>query len=239
MDFEITKREILFSVSIISLFLLIGIFITHDIREDIIDRNEVFNKSLQIVNHDLFKYAMETNVGNSFVYGKLKAIDGVTNKDLDNNYMYIKKVTEEYTPHTRTVRYKCGKSTCTRTEVYWTWDEIDTKIDKSEKVKFLNIEFTTDHFNLPYPEYLKTKTYGDTRYKYYVIPMEIKGTIFTNLKDKTMSKNNKFYKDMTIEQTYTKLVKDDSSIYLTWVIIIIITAATVYIFYKAENKWLY
>ena len=90
-DFEITKREILASVSIIAVMLLIGVLISSKISEHQLDANEVYNKAVKIDNTDLFRYGMDTNVGNAFVYGDLVAADTVTYPEIDGEYMYIER----------------------------------------------------------------------------------------------------------------------------------------------------
>ena len=77
-DFEITKREILASISIIAIMLLIGVLIAGKISEYELDQNEKYNKAIKIDTQELFEYGMRTNVGNAFVYGDLKAVDTVT-----------------------------------------------------------------------------------------------------------------------------------------------------------------
>ena len=47
-DFEITKREILASVSIIAVMFLIGVLISGKISEHQMDKNEVYNKAVKI-----------------------------------------------------------------------------------------------------------------------------------------------------------------------------------------------
>ena len=102
-DFEITKREILASVSIIAIMLLIGVIISGKISESQLDANEKYNKATKIDTLDLFEYGMRTNIGNAFVYGTLEAVDTVTYPEIDGVYMYVEKVKEKYTKHTRTV----------------------------------------------------------------------------------------------------------------------------------------
>lgn len=63
-DFEITKREILASISIIAVMLLIGVLISAKISEHQMDKNEIYNKAVKIDNQELFQYGMDTNVGN-------------------------------------------------------------------------------------------------------------------------------------------------------------------------------
>ena len=66
-EFEITKREILASISIIAILLLIGFVISGKISNYILDRNEKYNKAIKIENSDLFEYGMSTNVCYAFV----------------------------------------------------------------------------------------------------------------------------------------------------------------------------
>ena len=102
-DFEITKREILASISIIAMMLLIGFVISGRISNYILDRNEKYNKAIKIESSDLFEYGMRTNIGYAFVYGDLKAVDTVSYPEINGEYMYIEKIEEHYNMHTRTV----------------------------------------------------------------------------------------------------------------------------------------
>ena len=77
-NIEITKREILASISIIAVMILIGVLISTKISEHQMDQNEIYNKAVKIESQDLFQYGMDTNIGNAFVYGELKAVDTVT-----------------------------------------------------------------------------------------------------------------------------------------------------------------
>ena len=47
-NFEITKREVLASISIIAVMILVGILISAKITERQMDRNEVYNKALHM-----------------------------------------------------------------------------------------------------------------------------------------------------------------------------------------------
>ena len=103
-DFEITKREILASISIIAMMLLIGFVISGRISNYILDRNEKYNKAIKIESSELFEYGMRTDVGYAFVYGDLKAVDTVSYPEINGEYMYIEKIEEHYNMHTRRSR---------------------------------------------------------------------------------------------------------------------------------------
>lgn len=76
--FEVTKRELLASVSIVAVMLLIGILIGGKISNHQLDQNEKYNKAVKIESQNLFEYGMRTNIGSAFVYGDLAAVDTVT-----------------------------------------------------------------------------------------------------------------------------------------------------------------
>ena len=239
-DFEITKREILFSICIIMIFLIGGLFSTNKITDSVLDKNEKYNKAVKIEGTDLFQYGMDTNVGNAFVYGKLETVDPVTFTEIGGDYMHVKKVKERYTMHTRTVRYKVGKTYRTRVETYWTWDYAGQETKTCKKIKFSGIEFHTEKIDIPSPDYIKTiKESSHIRYKYYGTPTNFKGTIFTELKDGTILKNSNFYNKASLEEAHD-MCTTNSSVYvaLFWVLWIPLTALVVYVFYRLENRWL-
>lgn len=169
-DFEITAREILASISIIAIFLLVGILISSKISDFQIERDEKYNKSVKIQDTELFRYGMDTNVGNAFVYGELKAVDPVSYPDIDGSYMYIRKEKEEYTEHEETVTHTDEKgNTYTTVETYWSWDYVGKEIKECKNVIFCGIEFPSDKIPFPSASYIDTVGGGyHIRYVYYV-----------------------------------------------------------------------
>lgn len=78
-DFEITKREVLFSIAIIAVMTLIGFVIHGKISDNLMNEYQKYNTALQIDNNsEMFSYGMRTDIGNAFVHGDLKAVDTVT-----------------------------------------------------------------------------------------------------------------------------------------------------------------
>ena len=220
-DFEITKREILASISIIAVMILFGILISSKISEHLMDKNEVYNKAVKIESQDMFQYGMDTNVGNAFVYGDLKAVDTVTYPENGGEYMYVEKIKEQYTMHTRQVahtRTVNGKSqTYYTTETYWTWDKVGSEDIKCKEILFCGVIFTSNKIDLPGTDYIDTiKESSHVRYKYYGVDTEYKGTIFTDLRDKTISDNTSFYNNLTIDETIERL-ESDFPIIIFWI----------------------
>jgi hypothetical protein len=242
-DIEITKREVLASVSIIAILLLIGVLISSKISEHQMDKNEIYNKAVKIKESDIFEYGMRTNVGNAFVNGDLKAVDTVTYPEIDGVYMYVEKVKERYTMHTRTVIYTTGsgknRTMHTRTEHYWTWDRVGSEDKTCKELIFCGVTFPSGKVNIPSPEHVETiKESSHVRYKYYGTPTKFKGTIFAKLKDGTIPDNTNFYKDMNIDETYESLKYGNGWIIFFWIVWIAFIIACVFGFYYLDNNWL-
>lgn len=241
-DFEITKHEILASISIIAVMLLIGVLISAKISEHQMDKNEIYNKAVKIESQELFQYGMDTNVGNAFVYGDLKAVDTVTYPEIGGEYMSVEKVKERYTRHTRTVTKTRTKSdgtteTYTEEEEYWTWDAIDRWSEHCDKVTFLGAEFDYGQIYKPNKHYIDTqKESYYIRYVYYGSDTEYTGTIFTSLKDRTIN-NTEFYNDKNIWETIEYL-ESGIGIIIFWIFWILLTGGCVFGFYYIDNKWL-
>ena len=239
MDFEITKREIIASISIMAIMFILGVIISSKIDDHCQDLNAKYNKAFKISNDEnLFDYAMKTNVGNSFVEGEFKSVDKVSISDIPGEYMKIVKVKEKYTMHTRVVTTTVNGKTRTRSETYWTWDRVGSEAFKSEEISFLGKTFKLSKFDLPDTEHLKTiKESSHIRYKYYVLDSKFKGTIFTSLKDNTINNTSIIFKDMNISETMECMItKNPPAIF--WTIWIILSISATYGFMRLDNNWL-
>lgn len=237
-DFEITYREILASISIIAVMLLIGFVISGKISQIQDDKNAKYNKAVKIENTDLFRYGMDTNVGNAFVYGELKAVDTVTYPEIGGEYMYVEKEEEHYNMHTRTYTTTDGKGhTRIHTEVYWSWDYAGSEDMQCKEVSFCGVVFDSNKIKLPSEDYIDTiKESGYVRYKYYGTNIEYKGTIFTELKDKTISDSTPFY-ELSIGET-KDMLETNSGVVIFWIVWIIVMVLAVFGFYYIDNEWL-
>lgn len=104
-----------------------------------------YNKAIKIESQELFEYGMRTNAGNAFVYGDLKAVDTVTYPEIGGEYIYIEKVKERYTMHTRQVAHTTtmnGKThTYYTTETYWTWDYAGSEERICDEISFFKSRF--------------------------------------------------------------------------------------------------
>ena len=243
-DFEITKREIIASVSIIAIMLLIGFLISGKISEANLDRNEIYNKAVKIESTDMFEYGMRTNVGNAFVYGDLEAVDTVTYPEIGGEYMYVEKVKERNTMHTRQVAHTItvnGKTqTYYTTETYWTWDRVGSEDMKCKEILFCGSKFNSNKINIPGTHHIDTiKESSHVRYKYYGTDTKFTGTIFTDLRDNTITDNTEFHKNMNLEETVEwKTSTGIGAQILFWIGWIVLTGFCVYGFYYIDNRWL-
>lgn len=241
-EFTITKREILLSIAIIAVLLALGLWISDGITESQMDRNMVYDQALRVDETDIFEYGMRTNVGNAFVYGDLKAVDTVSFPEINGEYMTVRKIKERYTKHTRTVtktRTVNGKTqTYTEIETYWTWDEIDRETLRNERVTFLNVEFERGKIEIPGMRYLDTiKESSKIRYQYYGTGTEFVGTIYTDLRDNTISDGSAFYENRTIDQTIEHLKVPVGTIGF-WIFWVFFMGGALYGFFYIDNHWL-
>ncbi len=240
--FEVTKRELLASVSILAVMLLIGILIGGKVSDYQMDQNEKYNKAVKIETRDLFEYGMRTNIGNAFVYGDLMAVDTVTYPEIGGEYMYIEKVKERYTMHTRQVahtRTVNGKTqTYYTTETYWTWDRVGSEDRICNEISFLGVNFDTVKIDIPGSCYIDTiKESSHVRYKYYGVGTHFTGTIFTELRDGTIADRTSFYQNYSIEDAQDAL-ESDFAVVAFWIFWVIFMGACLYGFYYIDNRWL-
>lgn len=243
-DFTITIREILVSIAIVFVLIGLGFLISSSITNGINESNEIYYKALKIDNNiEMFKYAIKTNIGYTLAQGIVKAIDGVSIEDIDGKYFRIRKVKEKYTKHTRRVAHtrKVGKRTETyyTTEEYWTWDYVGQEEFKTEKFEYLGVQFkygTIKFNNEQYKETIKVSL--DIRYKYYVIPYEFKGCLFTKIQDNTITENQ-FNYDNTIENIIEQKQKENkNAVIIFWIFWIILILGIVFAFVYLDNTYL-
>ena len=245
-DIEITSREIIVSIAIMAAFLIGGFLISGRIQDSVDDANIKYNTAVKIDcsdNNELFVYGMRTNIGNTFVYGKLVAVDPVSYPDIDGEYMEVKKTKEKYTMHTRQVahtRTVNGRTqTYYTTQVYYSWDYAGSESKKCTKVCFCDVEFSSDRIDLPPLQHIDTQTFGNIRYIYEGSKTEYIGTLFSNLREDTISEGSDFLANMTIDEA-VECYKQTGAMkqVLFWLVWTVICGACVYGFYSFENRWL-
>lgn len=242
---DITKREIIVSIAIVAIMMLFGFMISDSINDARLDKLQEYNTALKIPdnNTELFQYALDTDVGNTFVEGKLKFLDPVSIEDIEGQYSYISRELEKYTRHTRTVtKTRTGADgeteTYTEEEIYWTWDHVKTDKWESGKINFNGVDFPTNKITIPGTKHHSTVGCGyHLRYVYRVRDVEWQGTLYAKIKNHTFENIADFRADTDIEQMleyYTLF----NWLWLFWPFWIILTGGLVYGFYYIDNNWL-
>lgn len=124
----------------------------------------------------------------------------------------------------------------------------DRESKRVKEIEFLGAKFEYGKISLPGKEYIDTingsKVYSwqsgervKVRFKYYGVPTEHTGTVYTHLADKTISDNSPFYKDCTIDEALEKCASGTGNV-IFWIVWILLIFGCVYGFYYAENRWL-
>lgn len=228
-------HEALFSVIIIAVMLIIGIMVHGKINNRLMNDYQKYNTALHIQNDtDLFLYAMKTNVGDAFIYGDFEVVDTVTYPEIGGKYMYVEKVKEKYTRHTR--RVKSGKTW--HTQVYHSWDRVGSEDIKCKEVSFCNVTFDSSKIEFPDTEYIDTiKESSCIRYKYYGVSQKHTGTIFAYLENKTIKNKAPFYENKTIKKSI-KHLESKIELVIFWLVWIVVIAIVVFVFCYIDNRWL-
>lgn len=246
MNFTITKREILVCIAITLLLIGIGFLISSAIKDVEYEYNEKYHKALKIDNdEDTFKYALRTNVGYVLVNGNVKT-EGISIDGIDGKYFYIKKVKEKYTEHTRQVAHTRTVSdghggtrteTYYTTETYWEWDYAGSEEKHVDKFTFSGVEFDYGTIGFYNDSHIDTiKESSRIRYKYYAIPTEFNGTLFTFIENNTITQNE-FSSGLSLEDTYEMQTRNIGTI-IFWVIWIIVIGLLDFGYMYMENKYL-
>ena len=235
---EITKRECVASVTIVAVMMIIGFLVAGRIDSWQIQKNSEYYAALQITDPEQFRYGMDTSVGKAFVYGELQAVDPVTYPEIGCAYLYVEKVEEHYNMHTRTVTETDSKGhTHTWTEVYWSWDYYGSESIHSQRIRFLTIEMEYGKIKSPSAKYIaRVQESSGVRFNYYAVPAEYRGTIYTDLRDGSISDNSEMLANTDIETALK--TKTTSWIGVFWLIWIILTGAVTYGFCYLDNEWL-
>ena len=244
----ITKREILVCIAITLILLGFGFLIQSGIKDSIQASNEKYYKALKITDdEDTFKYAIKTNIGPVLAHGEVKAVGKVTHPDVMGEYMYIKRVKEKYTQHSRQVAHtrtvsdgKGGTKTETyyTTEYYWTWDYAGKEEYHVDAFTFMGVEFPygTLYFgDGDYTEMIKESYY--IRYKYYTVPLNFKRTIFTNIKENTIT-DNEVYHSSVAEVIESKQRSGTGLTIGFWILWVFLIAGADVGYMYMENKYL-
>ena len=136
----------------------------------------------------------------------------------------------------------------TEVEVYYEWDTENIESQHADEVKFCGVVFPYSKIDLPNSNHIdtikgdkvyswKSGEYVKVKFEYFGVSTKYTGTIFTDLRDKTISDNTNFYNNMSIDETAQCLESSGGEI-IFWVLWIILITIIVFGFYYLDNKWL-
>ena len=243
---EITKREILASVTILAIMVGIGVWLSAPILSKATERYLAVASSVVANTDDEFDYISRTNAGRFLANGTLSAIDTVRLEELPGVYSSVKKAKEEYRLHTEVYTTTDGKGhTTTHTRTYHSWDEVKHWNYKAERAMFRGKEFKIDEVyrvRMQKDTIIKVKTKmfeNDTRYVYYTAPVSFDGVMLGSAMNRKYEEP-KFINGLTAEE-YIKNTerKLNGNTVLFWILWSLLTAGMIVGFYALENKWLY
>lgn len=244
---EITKREILFSVIIISIMVLIGTIISRPILTHSMNNALKITSSVQAKDSLAFDYIIRTNAGDFLAEGTIHAINRVSIEDIDGEYSRIIRKTQEYQEHTETYTTTDSEGNIqTHTRTYWSWNTIHTDKYISDSLSFHGDTLTYKNIrHEPVMSYLKTITpkrnlfQKKIRYLYYTAPATEQGVLSGNISDKSFSEL-RFSPNTDIDTMIEHSEKQKHNAPITfWILWIILTVGLTIGFYVFENKWLY
>lgn len=246
-DFEITLREVLFSLLILGIFSFLG-FLGHSVIDKKVgDSTLKYRQAVAIESPDEFRHAMDTDVGHAFVRGKLEAAAPVTSKLVKGEYLSIHVEHQKYQMHTRVVTYTTYDSkgrphVRRRTETYWSWDTKWTSTTNSPRVVFCGSEFPYGKFRYDCASTERTIVGGDGLFEnerdvVYTVKDGFTGTMFGDLRSGSFEGTAALVRK-GIEE-YREFETNHTGLYaLFWFIWAVLTFGTIFAFYIIDNNWL-
>ena len=245
-DWEITLREVLFSLLILGIFSFLGFLVHSWIDKKVDDATLKYRQAVAIESPDEFRHAMDTDVGHAFVRGKLEAVTPVTNKLVKGEYLRIEVRHQKYQMHTRVVTYTTYDSKGRphvhhRTETYWSWDTKWTSTTNSPKVVFCGSEFPYGKFNYNCARTEETIV-GGGLFKYerdvvYTTKDGFTGTMFGDLRNGSFEGTVDLV-GMDIGKYREKETKVVGPYMMFWFVWVIMTVGAIVMFYIIDNEWL-
>ena len=244
-DITVTAREVIFSITIVSVMFVCGFFISNSIEHSVNQSMLEYRQAAQICNcPDEFIQAMNTDLGNVFVEGDFHTIDPITSDRIPGKYLSIETSWQEYRMHTRVEHYTVtdskGRSHVrSRVVTYWSWDTYDRKSEFASKCTFSGAEFETSKFDYRLLD-VDTKIVENGYHKrivFYTRSTDFYCTIYTKLTNRTVTDNTILRPRDSIKSLYEDLTTSHA-VTIFWVIWVFVTVGAVLVFVVHENYWL-
>lgn len=241
---DLTLRELVFSVLIVGVMVLIGFFISEVIERKVNDSNLRYNQAVALLTNDQFKHALDTDVGYVFANGRLVADSPVKNEHLEGEYLSVYVEHQQYRKHTRRVAYTVtdskGRShTKYRTETYWSWDTMSRSSSHSPTVTYCGVNFPYNKFGYSWigSDTTRHSTGFHARDVVTVVPKTFIASVFGEAKSKTLVGDGLTLAPISIE-AYRKDLTTSHAISIFWIIWCVVIVFALVGFYFIQNDWL-
>lgn len=233
----ITKREVIFSIIIVSVMLVVGFILSDKLAMKQRDKNLRYSTAVQISSNDLWKHAVETEIGHTLAYGTVEAVGPIRMGSVPAS-LAIERQLEKHQMHTRTVSYTVNGKVHHRTETYWSWDYQHSDYFYADAATFLGRRMKAEFWASLIPKsYYSTEGCGhNLRYVYYRTPLKTSGTLYTNVANGFYN-DAEFKEDVDIEHALDEFLIGwyVPCFWALWAALII---AAVFGFYYLDNRWL-
>ena len=241
---DLTLRELIFSILILGVLFAIGFLISGYIEQKVNDSNLRYNQAVALHSDDEFKHALSTDVGHVFAHGRLVADKPVRNEHLDGEWLCVDVKHQRYQMHTRRVAYTVTDSkgrthTRYRTETYWSWDTVGRSSDHSPTVTYCGVQFDYGKFDygcMP-EETSKHSTGWHKSDVVTVVPKDFNATVFGEAKSNDLVGQNIVLVPMSIEG-YRKDLTTSHAVMIFWILWSVFSVIALFGFYAIENDWL-
>ena len=241
---DLTLRELIFSILILGVMFAIGFFVSDMIEKKVNDRNLRYNQAVALHSDEEFKHAISTDVGYVFAHGELVADKPVKNEHLDGEWLCVWVAHQKYQMHTRRVAYNVTDSKGHthrryRTETYWSWDTVSRSNAHSPTVTYCGIQFDYGKFDYGYMP-SKTSTHSTGWHKrdvVTVIPKTFNATVFGEAKSNELVGQNILLVPMSMKEYREDLI-NSHAVMIFWILWSVFMVGIVVIFFVVENNWL-
>lgn len=240
----VTLREAVFSVTIASVFVLVGFMISTRIGHWVNQKNLRYRQAAIVLTNDGFSLAMRTDVGDAFVEGAFRTVDPVSHPKLDGRWLDIVADHQVYTRHTRTVTYTTTDSkgrvqTHTRVEHYWTWDTERVERLSAKRVSYSGAEFPYGKFDYSCVgrKFKTVDTGWHRRIEFSFRPASFRASAFATLANGTLTGGTTLHDGVSAEELRESMTRS-YAVAVFWFFWILLTAGAVIGFVALENEWM-
>jgi len=238
-DWEITLREVIFSVLIVGIMWFVGFLISNYIEKKEYDSVLVYRQAAQISRPEEFAHAMKTDVGMAFVQGDLKVLDPVQYDNCPGSHLSIHASFQRYQMHTQHYTTTDSKGhTRHHTRHYWSWDQYKSDDRYATTVEFCGSKMPLDTFHYSVPEDRHVHKFsGNHRVVFTTVPTSFNGTTCGDLSKGKVNGKPTLVAGIDIARLYEEKVNTFGTI-LFWIFWIPVMGVVVFMFLHFDNEWL-